>query len=108
MGISNDLRPGVLRIMDKRGGKVPDDELLRMLRDLGLNNDTSQEVLKLASTSEGIDKAIDSFREFGVDNEFIKYYSELIELLDMYGIRSYMDLDMGIVRGPRLLHGHSL
>lgn len=98
MGISNDLRPGVLRIMDKRG-KVPDDELLKMLRDLGLNNDTSQEVLKLAGTSEGIDKAIDSFREFGVGDEFIKYYSELIELLDMYGIRSYMDLDMGIVRG---------
>ncbi len=98
LGISGELRPSVLRIMDKRG-KVPDDELLRMLRDLGLNNDTAQEVLRLANTSESIDKVIDSFREFGVSDEFIKYYSELIDLLDMYGIRNYMDLDMGIVRG---------
>ena len=98
LGISNELRPSVLRIMDKRG-KVPDDELLKMLRDLGLSNDTAQEVLRLANTSEGIDKAVDSFREFGVSDEFIKYYNELIDLLDMYGVRNYMDLDMGIVRG---------
>ncbi|GAB6945416.1 histidine--tRNA ligase [Vulcanisaeta sp. JCM 14467] len=98
LGISNELRPNVLRIMDKRG-KVPDDELLKMLRDLGLSNDIAQEVLRLANTSESIDKAVDSFREFGVSDEFIKYYSELIDLLDMYGVRNYMDLDMGIVRG---------
>ena len=98
LGISNELRPSVLRIMDKRG-KVPDDELLKMLRDLGLSNDTAQEVLRLANTSESIDKAVDSFREFGVSDEFIKYYNELIDLLDMYGVRNYMDLDMGIVRG---------
>ncbi len=34
-----------------------------------------------------------------MSDEFIKYYSELIDLLDMYGVRNYMDLDMGIVRG---------
>ncbi|WP_243679757.1 ATP phosphoribosyltransferase regulatory subunit [Vulcanisaeta souniana] len=86
--------------MDKRG-KVTEDELLRMLRDLGLNNDASQEILRLANTSETLDKAIDSFRELGgVGEEFIKYHSELIEYLDMYGVRNYMDLDMGgIVRG---------
>lgn len=98
LGISSELRPNVLRIMDKRG-KVPVDEIIRMLRDLGLSNDVAQEVLRLANTSEGIDKAVDSFKEFGVSDEFINYYNELIDLLDMYGVRNYMDLDMGIVRG---------
>ncbi len=97
-GIPNGLRPNVLRVMDKRG-KVPDDELLRMLRGLGLGDDVSQEIIRLANTSVGIDKAVDSLKEFGVGDEFINYYSELIDLLDMYGIRNYMDLDMGIVRG---------
>ncbi|BDR91455.1 histidine--tRNA ligase [Vulcanisaeta souniana] len=98
IGVTNEVKPSVLRIMDKRG-KVTEDELLRMLRDLGLNNDASQEILRLANTSETLDKAIDSFRELGVGEEFIKYHSELIEYLDMYGVRNYMDLDMGIVRG---------
>ncbi|MGC8607560.1 MAG: histidine--tRNA ligase [Vulcanisaeta sp.] len=97
-GIPSDVKPSVLRIMDKRG-KVPDEELLEMLRNLELSNDTAQEVLRLANTSESLDKAIDSFRELGVSDDFIKYYNELMEFLDMYGIRSYMDLDMGIVRG---------
>ncbi len=98
IGVTNELKPSVLRIMDKRG-KVTEDELLRMLMDLGLNNDASQEILRLANTSGTLDKAIDSFREFGVSEEFIKYYSALIEYLDMYGVSNCMDLDMGIVRG---------
>ncbi|MFB6469809.1 MAG: histidine--tRNA ligase [Vulcanisaeta sp. AZ3] len=98
LGIPNGSRASVLRIMDKRD-KVPEEELMRMLLDLGLSRDAAQEVLRLAGTTGSFDRVLDVLKELGVGDDFIKYYSELIDYLDVYGIRNYLDLDMGIVRG---------
>jgi histidyl-tRNA synthetase len=98
LGIPDGSRASVLRIMDKRD-KVPEEELMRMLLDLGLSRDAAQEVLRLAGTTGSFDRVLDVLKELGVGDDFIKYYSELIDYLDVYGIRNYLDLDMGIVRG---------
>jgi len=98
LGIPNDAKQGVLRIMDKRG-KVPDDELERMLIGLGLTREVAQEVLRLANTTEGLNKVPDLLKELGVGDDFIKYYNDLVDFLGMYGVLDYMSMDLGIVRG---------
>ncbi len=98
LGISNEIRPYVLRIMDKRG-KVSAEELEKMLTNLGLARDVSQEVLRLANTVDSFDRVVDLLKELNVSEDFIKYYGDLLDYLDMYGVRNYLSLDMGIVRG---------
>ncbi|MFP3160755.1 MAG: histidine--tRNA ligase [Vulcanisaeta sp.] len=98
LGIPNDAKQSVLRIMDKRG-KVPDDELERMLIGLGLTREVAQEVLRLANTTEGLNKVPDLLKELGVGDDFIKYYNDLVDFLGMYGVLDYMSMDLGIVRG---------
>ncbi|MGC8543117.1 MAG: histidine--tRNA ligase [Vulcanisaeta sp.] len=98
LGISNEIRPYVLRIMDKRG-KVSAEELEKMLTNLGLARDVSQEILRLANTVDSFDRVVDLLKELNVSEDFIKYYGDLLDYLDMYGVRNYLSLDMGIVRG---------
>lgn len=98
LGVPNDVRQGVLRVMDKRG-KVPDEDLERMLVGLGLSRETAQEVLRLANTTEKLDRVPDLLREWGLGEDFITYYNNLVDILSIYGILDFMVMDMGIVRG---------
>ncbi|WP_084019916.1 histidine--tRNA ligase [Vulcanisaeta thermophila] len=98
LGIPEGVKPSVLRVMDKRG-KVSDEELIRLLTDLGLGTETAHEVMRIANTLESFDKVLDVMREFGVGGELEGFYTELMKYLEMYGALKYMYLDMGIVRG---------
>lgn len=93
-----DLRIKVLRVLDKRG-KVADEELRRMLIELGLSESTASKLMDLANTVVPLEKVIDVFEELDVPQEISEQHSRLITELKISGYLQYMIYDFGIVRG---------
>lgn len=97
LGISSN-RAQVLRILDKRG-KVPDDELTRMLTELGVDKKSAELLIGMVNESMPFDKAPGFLSEMGVDQGLVKYIEDLANAVSQYGILNRVVMDLGIVRG---------
>jgi len=93
-----EFRVKVLRVLDKRG-KVPDDELKRMLIDVGLDEPRAEKLVEIANISTPLDKVIDIFEELKIPQELVEQHCKLVSELKVSGYLTYMTYDFGIVRG---------
>ncbi len=99
LGISDkELRTRVLRILDKKE-KVCEDELRKMLLDLGLSSETVEKLLSIASIRAPLEKSIDILEELKIPQDIIQRYAILIDELRASGHIQHMYYDFSIVRG---------
>lgn len=89
-------REEVLRILDKRG-KVPDDEILEMLRRAGLGGGAAEALMALISEQRPGSEAPDLFSKY--DKSLGERYSRVVKALDAYGVLDKLVVDLSIVRG---------
>ncbi len=94
LGIATEHHPAVFLALDKRG-KVPDDELLVLLRAEGLGDDACGAALKLLEL-QSLEAAA---ALIGEASPSIKALRELFELLDCYGLRGQAVFDLAVIRG---------
>ena len=99
LGISSkDLKIKVLRILDKKE-KVSEDELRRMLLELGLSENVVEKLLSIAGVKVPLEKCVDVLEELKVPQEIIQRYAILIDELKASGHVQHMYYDFSIVRG---------
>ena len=91
-------REDVLRILDKRG-KVPDEELVKMLMGRGLSKDIAEDLVNIANVNTPIMEAAHTLSELRVRKDLVDYVESLATLLNDYGLANRAVLDLGIVRG---------
>jgi len=89
-------REEVLRALDKRG-KVPDGEILEMLRRAGLDGATAEALMALISERRPGSEAPDFFSKY--DRDLGERYSRIVKALDAYGVLGRFEVDLSIVRG---------
>jgi histidyl-tRNA synthetase len=80
--------------LDKRG-KITDEEIHKMLSEAGLDNDGSKAVFNLLNLST-LD---DVTRVFAAPPPSLIAVTQLLDILDAYGIRGLMKFDISVVRG---------
>lgn len=88
-------REEVLRVLDKRG-KVPEEELLKMLVAVGVDKSSAESLISLIAEPRPIEEAPDFFSKY--DKSLGERYGAVLRALDAYGV-SKIALDLSIVRG---------
>ncbi len=111
LGVEDDV--GLMRLIDKKD-KLSREEFTAALRDFGLDDDGGVEkVLSLIGIKGGKPddvlppKAEELFTGKKAEEEIRRLY-DLTDLLEAYGVREKVLIDLGIARGFRLLHEYSL
>lgn len=97
MGITAN-RDAVLRILDKRG-KVPDEELTKLLIREGISEEYSERLVNIANVRVPIGDAGSELKRLGVSDELVSYIESLSNALSHYGVVDKVYLDLSIVRG---------
>ncbi|MFP3156972.1 MAG: histidine--tRNA ligase [Caldivirga sp.] len=94
----NAARDAVLRVLDKRG-KVPDEELVRLLVKEGVEEGKAKYLVDLAGVNTPIGESIDELRRLGISDQLINYFESLSKTLTHYNVADRVRLDLSIVRG---------
>ncbi|MFA4719997.1 histidine--tRNA ligase [Pyrococcus kukulkanii] len=99
LGVKDDI--GLMRIIDKKD-KLTQEEFIDELKKFGLDDVGVEKVLSLVEIkgrpSEVLPKAEELFKSEKGKGEIRRLY-ELVDLLDAYGVSSWVMIDLGIARG---------
>lgn len=93
-GIRSECHPATFLALDKRG-KMPDDEIFILLKEAGLDAQTSGSVLKIMAIN-----SLDEARAFlGAEPPSLAAAADLPERLAEYGLKNRLRFDVSVVRG---------
>ncbi|AMM53237.1 histidine--tRNA ligase [Pyrococcus kukulkanii] len=99
LGVKDDI--GLMRIIDKKD-KLTQEEFIDELKKFGLDDVGVEKVLSLVEIrgrpDEVLPKAEELFKSEKGKEEIRRLY-ELVDLLDAYGVSSWVMIDLGIARG---------
>ncbi|ASJ09847.1 histidine--tRNA ligase [Thermococcus sp. P6] len=99
LGVKDDV--GLMRLIDKKD-KLSREDFISALRDFGLTREGIDKVLSLigirGKPDEALPKAEELFTGRGAEEEIKRLY-ELVDLLDAYGVKDHVLVDLGIARG---------
>lgn len=99
LGVEDDV--GLMRLIDKKD-KLSREEFTAALRDFGLDDDGVEKVLSLigikGKPDDVLPKAEELFTGKKAEEEIRRLY-DLIDLLEAYGVREKVLIDLGIARG---------
>ena len=93
IGIEGDPTP-IYRALDKRG-KLSDEEITKMLVELGLSEDQARKLLALEPTP--LTEFVDVLSRYS--QELARHYSRVVKMLDAWDVLSDVVWDPSIVRG---------
>lgn len=93
-GITAGQHAATFLALDKRG-KIPDEEVVRLLEQAGLPANTIEAAFKILSIHTA-DEALDFL---GAETPALKAIAELPRRLADYGLANYLCFDIGVVRG---------
>ena len=92
--ISRECHQATFLALDKRG-KIPDDEIILLLKQAGLNAQAVDSVLKIMAVN-----TLDEARSFlGAETPALATAAELPQRMADYGLANRLCFDMGVVRG---------
>ncbi|MGC9227188.1 histidine--tRNA ligase [Caldivirga sp.] len=94
----NTARETVLRVLDKRG-KVPDDELVKLLVKEGIGGEEARYLVDVANVKVPISEAAGELRRLSISDALISYVESLSSMLSHYNAVDRVYLDLSIVRG---------
>ncbi|RLF88444.1 histidine--tRNA ligase [Thermococci archaeon] len=99
LGVKDDI--GLMRIIDKKD-KLTQEEFIDELKKFGLDDAGVEKVLSLVEIrgrpDEVLPKAEELFKSEKAQDEIKKLY-ELVDILNAYGVSSWVVIDLGIARG---------
>ncbi|MFA4647722.1 histidine--tRNA ligase [Pyrococcus kukulkanii] len=99
LGVKDDI--GLMRIIDKKD-KLTQEEFIDELKKFGLDDAEVEKVLSLVEIrgrpDEVLPKAEELFKSEKAQDEIKKLY-ELVDILNAYGVSSWVVIDLGIARG---------
>jgi len=99
LGVKDDI--GLMRLIDKKD-KLSKEDFVGALKEFGLSEEGVEKVLALIEIKgrpdEVLPKAEDLFTSEKAKEEIKRLY-ELVDLLDAYGVKARILIDLGIARG---------
>ncbi|NJE76751.1 histidine--tRNA ligase [Thermococcus sp. ES12] len=99
LGVKDDI--GLMRLIDKKD-KMSREEFVKALRDFGLRDDGVEKVLRLIEIKGKPDEVLPLAEGLLTSDEAkteIARLYELVDLLDAYGVKDRILIDLGIARG---------
>ncbi|MFA4701871.1 histidine--tRNA ligase [Pyrococcus kukulkanii] len=99
LGVKDDI--GLMRIIDKKD-KLTQEEFINELKKFGLDDVGVEKVLSLVEIRGRPDEVLPKAEELMKSEkgkEEIRRLYELVDLLDAYGVSSWVMIDLGIARG---------
>ncbi|NJE11040.1 histidine--tRNA ligase [Thermococcus sp. MAR1] len=99
LGVEDDV--GLMRLIDKKD-KMSREDFIGALKEFGLNEEGVEKVLSLIEIKGKPDEVLPKAEELFTGDEAkaeIRRLYELVDLLDAYGVKERILIDLGIARG---------
>lgn len=93
-GIAPEFHAGVFLALDKRG-KVPEETILEILREGGLDGDGAAKALEIVNVASLDDAA----QRAGGDSKAVESLRELFSLAESAGFAGQLEFDISVIRG---------
>lgn len=93
-GLPDKSHPATFLALDKRG-KMPDEEIVLLLRQAGLNQDTVENIFRIMA----IGSPEEARKFLGADSPSLAAVEELPQKMADYGLSNFLRFNIGVVRG---------